>query len=45
MCWIFVSIKVYMKNPLCDIIFKGDKMSELNLELEVCGGCNEKNWR
>lgn len=31
-----------MKNILCDIIFKGDNMPEINLELEVCGGCNEK---
>lgn len=31
-----------MKNHVCDIIFIGDNMSEIKLELEVCGGCNEK---
>lgn len=31
-----------MKKFLCDIILIGDNMSEINLELEVCGGCNEK---
>lgn len=31
-----------MKKFLCDIILIGDNMSEIKLELEVCGGCNEK---